>query len=156
MSGGEDEQDLNSFSHIFESETSTLPHFSTPINKPSNEDVASVQQKRPIKVSQNSVTSKRVKPSENSGQSLKMKSPSGIESDMIQEDEETDYIEAPHSIKMESMEPEESKQFLESNGNGNIIETNHQDQGRLSLENVCMHSNILMWYVVLLIKLWKW
>lgn len=140
MSGGEDEQDLNSFSHIFESESSTLPHFSTPINKYPNEDVASVQQKRPIKVSQSNITTKRVKPSENSGQSLSMKSiPSGMESDMIQEDEETDYIEAPPSFKMESIDQEEAKPFLESNGNGNIIETNHQDQGRLLIDYFCMH-----------------
>lgn len=153
LSGGEEEQDLNSFSHIFESEISTLPHFSTPVNKSTNQDGASIQQKRPIKASQNNTTSKRVKSSESSGQSLKLRSPPRNETDISQEEEEdTDYIEAPTSFKMESLvEQEEPKQFLESNGSASVIEPNHQDQGRFRshILHIVMHVLGLKMYILL-------
>lgn len=115
---------------------SAYPHYSTPINKsPPSQDsgagAAQPVQKRPMKApAQSSVTSKRAKPSETSGQNAKTKSPLRNEVEVGQEEEETDYIEGPPCFKMDGVELEEPKQFFERNGNGNFVETNAQDQGR--------------------------
>lgn len=120
---------------MFDSDISSIQHYSTPISRsPTQDTPPTQQQKRPIKTSQNNVTTKRPKQNtENSNQNLRIKSPVKTELDVSHEDEETDYIEAPPSLKMDSMEQDESKQFLERNGNGSIVETNTQDQGRLLL-----------------------
>lgn len=94
-----------------------------------------------MKPSQNSLTSKRAKPTENSSANPK-KSPPRNESEAHQDEEEPDYIEAPPSVKVENIEQEESKQFLESNGNGNIVEGNSQDQGRF--EEFCMRFFLVL------------
>lgn len=135
ISGGEDEQDLNSFSHILESDITPLPHFSTPVSNSSPQETATPQYKRPMKPPQNNTTLKRAKPtSESSVQNPKARSPPSMTIETpegpVHEEEEGDYIEGPLCFKMESLEQEEQRQFLESNGNGNVAEPSVQDQGR--------------------------
>lgn len=141
--GGEEEQDLTSFNQMFEADTSTFQHYSTPITRSPIPETP--QQKRPTRAQQNNVSLKRSKPNDNASvQHVKIKSPPRSDVEIIQDDEETDYIEAPPSLKMDGIEQEEPKQFVESNGNGNIAETNTQDQGRFLLIygrcfNFCMY-----------------
>lgn len=150
LSGAEDEQDLTTFNHIFDSDISPIQHFSTPITKssttqdtqPPPSSAVQQSQKRPTRAQQNNANSKRAKQIENSVSmnSKLMKVTPKPELEMMgHEDEETtDYIEAPppppppSELKVDDgmMESEEPKQFLESNGNGNIVESNTQDQGR--------------------------
>lgn len=122
---------------MFDSDISTLHHYSTPITRsPPIPDtpLTTHNQKRPMKTpAQNNSTSKRPKPIENLVPNIRIKSPPRSDLEVSQEDEETDYIEAPPpSMKTDGLEQEDTKQFLESNGNGSIMETSAQDQGRCS------------------------
>lgn len=121
---------------MFDSDISTLPHYSTPISRsPTQENPPppppaqqqQLQQKRPTRAPlQNNISTKR---SKSDVQNVRIKtSPARSELEMTQDDEETDYIEAPPSLKVD--EEEQPKQFFESNGNGTVVETNTQDQGR--------------------------
>lgn len=124
-----------------ESDTSMVPHYSTPISKSPTEESSS-NQKRPYK-SSHSASTKRAKPSDNSS-SANNKSASVNEQDTVNcagqvSEEETDYIEVPNmKIESLSLEQDEAKEPLkqllgESNGNANSTDASTQDNGRCSI-----------------------
>lgn len=135
VSGAEDEHDITS---LIESDTSMVPHYSTPISKSPTEE-SDANQKRPYKSHHNS-NAKRAKCSDTS--STNNKAPSVSEQDTVNSTEhvsedETDYIEVPN-LKLESLEHDEAKEplkqlLMESNGNASSVDGSTQDNGRCIL-----------------------